>query len=87
MHHGTLPLGWLAVVLQECWPIFLVSSRCCCGCSPTGRCRPGRWHRLAVAAAVGWLLVALATSSRGVLVAAGGDVRIQASGALANPCP
>ncbi len=22
--HGTLPLGWVAVVLQECWPMFLV---------------------------------------------------------------
>ena len=21
MHHGTLPLGWVAVVLQECWPL------------------------------------------------------------------
>ena len=41
--------------------------------------RPGPWHRLAVVGAVGWLLVGLATSSRGVLVAAGHDVRIQAS--------
>ena len=23
-HRGALPLGWLAVVLQECWPMFLV---------------------------------------------------------------
>ena len=23
-HHGTLPLGWVAVVLQECWPLFLL---------------------------------------------------------------
>jgi hypothetical protein len=37
--------------------------------------------------AVGWLLVGLATSSRGVLLAAGGDVRIQADGDLANPLP
>ena len=22
--HGMLPLGWVAVVLQECWPMFLV---------------------------------------------------------------
>ncbi len=47
----------------------------------------GRWHRAATAGAVGWLLVGLATSSRGVLVAAGHDVRIQASGSLANPSP
>jgi hypothetical protein len=36
---------------------------------------------------VGWLLVGLATSSRGVLVAAAGNVRIQASGDLASPVP
>ncbi len=24
MHHGELPLGWVAVVLKECWPMFLV---------------------------------------------------------------
>lgn len=24
MHHGALPLGWAAVVLKECWPMFLV---------------------------------------------------------------
>ena len=54
---------------------------------PDGTLPSGRWHRVAVAAAVGWVLVALATASRGVLVAAGGDVRIQASGALANPSP
>ncbi len=45
---------------------------------PLGR-PGGRWHRLAVVGAVGWLLVGLATSSRGVLVAAGHDVRIEAS--------
>jgi hypothetical protein len=35
----------------------------------------------------GWVLLALVTVSRGVLLAVGGDVRIQASGALANPSP
>jgi hypothetical protein len=40
-----------------------------------------------VVAAAGWLLVGLATSSRGVLIAAGGDVRIQANGDLANQGP
>jgi hypothetical protein len=40
-----------------------------------------------VAGAVGWLLIGLATSSRGVLVAAGHHVRVQAGGGLANPVP
>ena len=87
MHHGTLPLGWLAVVLQECWPMFLVLTSLLLWLFPDGTLPAGRWHRPAALAAVGWLLVGLATSSRGVLVAAGGDVRIQASGNLAGPVP
>ena len=86
-HHGTLPLGWLAVVLEECWPMFLVLVTLLLWLFPDGTLPAGRWHRPAVAGAVGWLLVGLATSSQGVLVAAGGDVRIQADGDLANPLP
>jgi hypothetical protein len=85
MHHGTLPLGWVAVVLEECWPMFLVSVTLLLWLFPDGRLPTGRWHRAASFAAAGLLLVGLATSSRGVLVAAGHDVRIQASGSLANP--
>jgi hypothetical protein len=87
MHHGSLPLGWVAVVLQECWPMFLVSVTLLLWLFPDGTLPAGRWHRAASVAAVGWLLVGLATSARGVLVAAGGDVRIQPSGGLANPSP
>ena len=87
MHHGSLPLGWVAVVLQECWPMFLVSVTLLLCLFPDGTLPAGRWHRAASVAAVGWLLVGLATSARGVLVAAGGDVRIQPSGGLANPSP
>jgi hypothetical protein len=83
-HHGTLPLGWLAVVIEECWPMFLVLVTLLLWLFPDGTLPAGRWHRPAAVAAVGWLLVGLATSSRGVLVAAGGDVRIQANGDLAN---
>jgi hypothetical protein len=87
MHHGALPLGWVAVVLQECWPMFLILISLLLWLFPDGTLPKGRWHRPAGVAAVGWLLVGLATSSWGVLVAAGGDVRIQASGDLANPLP
>ena len=87
MRHGALPLGWVAVVLQECWPMFLVLTSLLLWLFPDGTLPTGRWHRPAAVAAVGWLLIGLATSSRGVLVAAGGDVRIQASGGLANPVP
>jgi len=87
MHHGALPLGWVAVVLKECWPMFLVLVTLLLWLFPDGTLPAGRWHRPAAVAAVGWLLVGLATSSRGVLVAAGHDVRIQAGGDLANPLP
>jgi hypothetical protein len=87
MHHGSLPLGWVAAVLQECWPMFLVSVTLLLWLFPDGTLPAGRWHRAASIAAVGWLLVGLATSARGVLVAAGGDIRIQPSGGLANPSP
>jgi len=87
MHHGTLPLGWVTVVLQECWPMFLVFVTLLLWLFPDGTLPAGRWHRAASACAVGWLLVGLATSSRGVLLAAGHDVGVQASGDLANPSP
>jgi hypothetical protein len=87
MHHGSLPLGWVAVVLQECWPMFLVSVTLLLWLFPDGTLPAGRWQRAASIAAVGWLLVGLATSARGVLVAAGGDIRILPSGALANSSP
>jgi hypothetical protein len=87
MHHGALPLGWAAVVVQECWPMFLVLTTLLLWLFPDGTLPTGRWHRPAAIGAVGWLLVGLATSSRGVLVVAGGDIRIQANGDLANPLP
>jgi len=87
MHHGALPLGWLAVALNEFWPIALLLVTLLLWLFPDGRLPEGRWHRPARVAAVGWLLVALATSSRGVLVVARHDVRIHVNGDLANPLP
>ena len=87
MHHGMLSLGWVAVVLQECWPMFLVLITLLLWLFPDGTLPAGRWHRPAAVAAIGWLLVGLATSSRGVLLAVGGGVRIEADGDLANPLP
>ena len=87
MHHGTLPLGWVVVVLQECWPLFLVFIAILLWVFPDGTLPPGRWRRPSVVLVVAGLLLALAASARGLLVAAGHDVRLDASGDLANPLP
>jgi hypothetical protein len=85
MRHGTLPLGWVAVVLDEFWPFMLLVITLLLWLFPDGKLPAGRWHRPAIFAAFAWLLIALALASRGVLVVAGHDVRIQANGDLANP--
>lgn len=64
MHHGSLPVGWVAVVLEECWPMFLVLTTLLLRLFPNGTLPPGRWHRAATIGAAGWLLFGLATSSR-----------------------
>jgi hypothetical protein len=87
MHHGALPLGWVAVVLDEFWPLLLLLITLLLWLFPDGRLPEGRWHRPARVAAVGWTLVAVAMSCRGVVVVAAHDVRIQANGDLANPLP
>jgi hypothetical protein len=87
MRHGALPVGWLGIVLDEFWPILLVFVTLLLWLFPDGQLPGGRWQRPARVAAVAWLLVALATSSRGVLVVAAHDVRIQTDGDLANPLP
>jgi hypothetical protein len=87
MHHGTLPLGWVAVVLQECWPLFLVFIAILLWIFPDGRLPSGRWHRWSVALVIVGLLIGLTVSSRGLLAVAAHDVRVQASGDLATPMP
>jgi two-component system NarL family sensor kinase len=60
MHHGALPLRWAAVVLQECWPMFLVLISLLLWLFPDGTLPAGRWHRPAMVVAVSWLLDGLA---------------------------
>jgi hypothetical protein len=86
-HHGTLPLGWVAVVLQECWPLFLVFIAILLWIFPDGRLPSGRWHRWSVVLVIIGLLIGLAASSRGLLAVATHDVRVKASGDLASPSP
>ena len=87
MHHGALPLGWLAVVLDGFWPLLLLTITLLLWVFPDGKLPAGWWRRPARVAIGVWLLVALAVSSRGMLVVAGHDVRIHTNGDLANPLP
>ena len=45
MHHGTLPLGWVAVVLLTSWPVWLVLIAIMLWVFPDGVLPAGRWRR------------------------------------------
>ena len=85
MHHGTLPLGWVSVVFEELWPLFLVFVAILLWVFPDGKLPGGRWRRPSVILLVVGLLLGVAASSSGVVAVARGDVRITATGDLANP--
>ena len=85
MHHGTLPLGGAAVILSECWPLFLIFTAILLWVFPDGTLPTGRWRRPSAVLLAAGLLIALAASTSGLLVVAGHDVRLQANGDLANP--
>jgi hypothetical protein len=84
MHPGTLPLGWVSVVFEELWPLFLVFVAILLWVFPDGKLPAGRWRRPSVILLVFGLLLAVAASAPGVIVVARGDVRITATGDLAN---
>ncbi len=85
MHPGTLPLGWVSVVFEETWPLFLVFVAILLWVFPDGKLPAGRWRRPSVVLLVSGLLLAVVASTSGVIVVARGDVRIRATGDLANP--
>ena len=83
MHHGTLPLGWVAVVFLGSFPAIPVLLAILLWVFPDGQLPPGRWRRVAralIAAAV--LLAAVTTVAPGVTAVADHDVHIDASGNL-----
>jgi hypothetical protein len=85
MHHGTLPLGWAALVLGAAWPLFLVIIGILLWVFPDGRLPAGRWHRMSVALVTAGVLLALAASAPGVAAAAGHAIRVGADGSPARP--
>ncbi len=85
MHHGTLPLGWAAVVFGSDWPMFLVLIAILLWVFPDGRLPPGRWRRVSVALVAAGLLVGLVGLVPGIVAVAGHDVHVEASGNLSAP--
>ena len=84
IHRGTLPLGWVAVVLGEAWPIFLLLIAVLVWLFPDGRLPAGRWRRVAVVLLGAGVVLGLAASASGVAAVTGHDIRIAAGGALAT---
>ena len=82
MHHGMLPLGWLAVTVGAAWPLFLFLIAVVLWLFPDGRVPTGRWRLTAVIALVAGALLALAASGSGVAAAAGHNIRVNATGSL-----
>ena len=84
MHHGTLPFGWVAVVLGSGWPILLVLIAILLWVFPDGQLPSGRWRRVSVVLVASGVVLGLAASAKGVVAIARHDVRINASGNLAS---
>ena len=80
-----MPLGWVSVTLEQCWPLFLASVAILLWTFPDGRLPTGRWGRLSVVYLVSGLLIATTASSSGAVAAAQHDIRVTADGDLANP--
>jgi hypothetical protein len=85
MHHGTLPLGSLAVVLDTFWPLSLFSIAALLWLFPDGKMPAGRWRRPSRVLLVAGLLICLAAASGGLQVVLGHDIHIGANGDIANP--
>jgi hypothetical protein len=80
MHPGTVPLGWVSVVIQELWPLFLVLIAILFWVFPDGTLPGGRWRRPSVVLLVIGLLLGGAASMSGIVIVARHHVRITATG-------
>jgi len=84
MHHGTLPLGSVAVVLSTSFPLWLVLIAITLWVFPDGLLPAGRWRPVAVIAVTVAVLMAVAATAAGAASVAGHAVVIDAAGNLAN---
>jgi hypothetical protein len=82
LHHGSLPLGWVAALFLN-GPLIIVLMAILLWLFPDGRLPAGRWHRGSVALVTAGLLAGIATTvGPGATAAAGHDVHIDAGGNL-----
>ena len=82
LHHGTLPLGWVAVLFLG-GPLVTVLMAILLWLFPDGRLPAGRWHRVSVAAVTAGLLAGVVTTvGPGLAAVAGHDVHIDGNGNL-----
>ena len=84
MHHGTLPLGSVAVVVLNAWPVWLVLIAIMVWVFPDGQLPAGRWRRPAEILMIAGVLMALAATAAGAASVAGHAVVIDPTGNLAN---
>ena len=84
LHPGGIPLGWVSVVIAQCWPLFLFMVAVLLWVFPDGKLPGGRARPVATVLIVSGLLIAIATSTSGMVTVARGDVRVDADGNVLN---
>jgi len=79
MHHGTLPLGRVAVALAVGWPVWLFLIALLLWLFPDGRLPQGRWRRVAVTLIAAGAVLSVVASAGDFVAVAGHAVPVSAS--------
>ncbi|MEO9173974.1 MAG: hypothetical protein ABI317_00570 [Gaiellales bacterium] len=85
-HHGTLPLGPLAIMIGQAWPAPLLLGPLAILLFPDGRV-PSRWRWPVRVFATGSALVVVMLVGAGLAAAVEGRVRVDSSGDLVSSAP
>ena len=80
MHHGTLPLGRVAVALAEAWPVWLFLIALLLWLFPDGRLPQGRWRGVSAALVAAGAVLAVVASAGNFVAVMGHAVPVSASG-------